>query len=98
VTAEANATWNAGGADAEAMIPVIAKDAGMDEEATAQTLATFSFPSIDSQLSEAWLGGTAQGFMKGVADVFVNAGSIDGALDSYAPAVNTGPLAAAQAM
>ena len=98
VTAEANATWNAGGAAAEAMIPVIAKDAGMDEEATAQTLATFSFPSIDEQLSEAWLGGTAQNFMKGVADVFVNAGSIDGALDTYAPTVNTSALASAKAM
>lgn len=98
VTADANATWNAGGAAAEAMIPVIAKDAGMDEEATAQTLATFSFPSIEEQLGEAWLGGTAQSFMKGVADVFVNAGSIDGALDTYAPTVNTSALEAASAM
>ena len=98
VTADANAVWNAGGAAAEAMIPVIAKDAGMDEEATAQTLATFNFPSIDEQLGSAWLGGTAQSFMKGVADVFVNAGSIDGALDTYAPTVNTSALASASAM
>lgn len=98
VTADANAVWNAGGAAAEAMIPVIAKDAGMDEEATAQTLATFSFPSIDEQLGSAWLGGTAQSFMKGVADVFVNAGSIDGALETYAPTVNTSALEAASAM
>ena len=80
------------------MLPVIAKDAGMDVEATAETIATFTFPTVDEQLSGAWLGGAAQTFMKGVADVFVEAGSIDAALDSYDAAVNTGPLAAAKGM
>ncbi len=94
VTAEANATWNAGGADAQAMLPVIANDAGMDVDATAETLATFVFPSVDDQLSGSWLGGNAQEFMKGVAEVFVEAGSIDAALESYKGAVNTGPLSA----
>jgi len=98
VTAAANATWNAGGADAEAMIAAIAKDAGMDEEATAETLATFKFPSVEEQLGEAWLGGNAQSFMKGVADVFVTAGSIDSSLDSYGGAVNVGPLQTASEM
>ena len=86
VTADANAVWNAGGADAAAMIPVIAKDAGMSEEDTASTMATFGFPSVDDQLGAKWLGGGAQSFMKGVADVFVGAGSIDGALDRSASA------------
>ena len=98
VTADANAVWNAGGADAEAMIPVIAKDAGMDEAATAETMATFVFPSIEEQLSEKWLGGNAQTFMKGVAGVFVEAGAIPSARDSYEDAVNTGPLKAASEM
>jgi len=98
VTGDANAIWNAGGPDAEAMIPVIAKDAGMDEEGTAATMATFSFPSVDDQLGDKWLGGGAQSFMKGVADIFVNAGSIDGALESYGGTVNTGPLTAASNM
>ena len=97
VTAEANAMW-ADEANHEMMLPVIAKDAGMDEEATAETLATFVFPSVGEQLTEKWLAGGAQEFMKGVADVFVEAGSIDGALDSYADAVNTGPLEAASEM
>ena len=97
VTAEANAMW-ADEANHEMMLPVIAKDAGMDEEATAETLATFVFPSVEEQLTEKWLAGGAQEFMKGVADVFVEAGSIDGALDSYADAVNTGPLEAASGM
>ncbi len=97
VTAEANAMWNSGEHTAE-MLPVIAKDAGMDEEATAAALAAFIFPSIEEQLTAKWLGGGAQGFMKGVADVFVESGSIDAAKDSYVNAVNTGPLEAANGM
>lgn len=97
VTAEANAMW-ADEANHDKMLPVIAQDAGMDEEATAETLSTFVFPGVDEQLSEKWLGGGAQEFMKGVADVFVEAGSIDAALDSYADHVNTGPLDTASGM
>lgn len=93
VTAAANEAWNTSPTDE--MVAIIAQEAGMDVDATAASLATFSFPGIDAQLSEAWLGGNAANFMKGVADVFVEAGSIDGALDSYAGAVNTGPLQAA---
>ena len=98
VTADANAMWNAGGDGAAKMLPVIAKDAGMDEADTAATIATFSFPDVEEQLGGKWLGGGAQTFMKGVADIFVGAGSIDAALDSYEGAVNTGPLAAAKSM
>ena len=97
VTAEANAMW-ADEANRDKMLPVIAKDAGMDEEATMSTISTFIFPPVDEQLGEKWLGGGAQEFMKGVADVFVEAGSIDSALDSYEDAVNTGPLQSASGM
>ena len=95
VTADANAMW-ANEANHAKMLPVIAKDAGMDAQATADTMATFVFPTVEEQLSAKWLGGGAQSFMKGVADVFVAAGSIPSALDSYDAAVNTGPLAAAK--
>lgn len=98
VTADANAVWNAGGADAKAMIPVIAKDAGMDEAATAETMSTFVFPGIEEQLTDKWLGGSAQTFMLGVAGVFVNAGAIPKARDSYDDAVNIGPLESASEM
>lgn len=94
VTADANAMW-ADEDNRAMMLPVIAKDAGMDADATAETLATFRFPTVEEQLTAKWLGGGAQGFMKGVADVFVASGSIDAAKDSYENAVNTGPLAAA---
>jgi taurine transport system substrate-binding protein len=95
VTAAANAMWADEGNHAK-MLPVIAKDAGMSEEDTASTLATFVFPTVDDQLGQKWLGGGAQSFMQGVAGVFVDAGSIPSALDSYDGTVNTGPLAAAK--
>ncbi|EIE48855.1 taurine ABC transporter substrate-binding protein [Salipiger aestuarii] len=97
VTARANAMW-ADESNRAKMLPVIARDAGMDEDATAETLATFVFPPVDAQLTEKWLGGGAQEFMKGVADVFVEAGSIDAALGSYEGTVNTGPLDTALGM
>ena len=93
VTADANAAWN-DGTGVEAMLPVIAQDAGMDEAATAETMATFVFPDVPTQLSAAWLGGAAPSFMKGVADVFVESGSIPASLDSYESAINTAPLMA----
>ena len=97
VTGDANAMWNSGEHTAE-MLPVIAKDAGMDVDATEATISTFVFPSVEDQLGPKWLGGGAQTFMKGVADVFVQAGSIDAALDSYENAVNIAPLQAASGM
>ncbi|MEO0496498.1 MAG: ABC transporter substrate-binding protein [Pseudomonadota bacterium] len=97
VTADANAMWNAGD-NRDMMLEVISKDAGMDLEATASTMDTFVFPAVDDQLSAKWLGGGSQEFMKGVAEVFVEAGSIDGALDSYDATVNVEPLKAAAGM
>lgn len=93
VTADANAQWADG--KPEEMLAVIAEQAGMDVEAARSAIGTMTFPTIEEQLSEAWLGGNAVPFMKGVADTFVNAGSIDSALDSYEDALNAGPLAAA---
>ncbi|RLK07548.1 taurine ABC transporter substrate-binding protein [Ruegeria conchae] len=94
VTADANAQWAAGD-NKDDMLAVIAKDAGMDPSDAAATIATFSFPTAEEQLSDKWLGGGAQDFMKGVANVFVSAGSIDSALDSYEGAVNADPLSSA---
>ena len=96
VTAKANAEWNNGNPDD--MMAVIAEESGMDLEAAKASISTMKFPDVDTQLSQAWLGGNAATFMKGVADVFVTAGSIDSALDNYEGTVNTGPLAAANAM
>ncbi len=96
VTADANAEWAANKSDE--MLAVIAKESGMDVEAARKSMSTFEFPTIDEQLSAAWFGGNAAPFMKGVADVFVEAGSIDSALEDYSGTVNTGPLEAAKGM
>ncbi|MFK7857197.1 MAG: ABC transporter substrate-binding protein [Granulosicoccus sp.] len=93
VGAAANTEWNSNPNDE--MLAVIAENSGMDLEAARSAIATMKFPSIEEQLSEAWLGGNAAIFMKGVADVFVEAGSIDSALDDYSDSVNIGPLQAA---
>ena len=85
VTAEANAMW-ADEANRAKMLPVIAKDAGMSEEDTASTMDTFVFPTVEDQLSAKWLGGGVAEFMSGAAAVFVEAGAIPSALDSYAGA------------
>lgn len=90
VTAAANAEWYAN--KSEDMLKVIAENAGMDLEAARGAIATMKFPSVAEQLSEKWLGGNAEIFMKGVADVFVEAGSLDSALENYAGAVNAAPL------
>ena len=94
ITGRMNDMWNSG-ENTDEMLPVIAQDAGMDEEATAATLAGFEFPSIEDQLSETWLGGGTQEFLLEVANFFVETGNIDAARDSYESAVNTGPLMAA---
>jgi taurine transport system substrate-binding protein len=70
----------------------------MSVEDAKSSMSTFVFPDTDTQLSQSWLGVNAQTFMKGVADVFVNAGSIDSAKGSYADNVNTGPLVSAKDM
>ncbi len=94
VTAAANAKWNASKDDA--MLAVIAKESGMDVDAAKSSIMTMAFPSAQEQLSKKWLGGNVPTFMKGVADVFVEAKSIDKALDTYVNAVNAAPLAASQ--
>ena len=96
ITAAANDKWNASQSDD--MLKMIAKESGMDFAGAKSTIATMKFPSAKEQLSEAWLGGNAQTFMKGVAEVFVEAGSIDSALPSYENSVNTAPLAAGTGM
>jgi len=95
VTAEANKQWNEGGmAMQDEMLPVIAKDAGMDVESAKGTIATFIFPSVEEQLSDKWLGGGVQDFMLGVAKVFKTAGSIPQARDTYEDAVDASHMSA----
>ncbi len=93
VTADMNAKYAAGGA-AE-MLPVLAKASGMDSKATKETLAGFSFPTIEQQLSAKWLGGGTQKFLQEVGDFFVKQGTIPKARNSYESAVDASYLRAA---
>jgi len=97
VTGDMNDMWNSG-KHRDKMLPVIAKDSGMDLKATGDTIDTFVFPSVKDQLSGQWLGGGAQNFMKGVAKVFLDACSIDSARSTYEDAVNPIPLNDASGM
>jgi taurine transport system substrate-binding protein len=97
VTADLNDMWNSGKHTSK-MLPVIAKDSGMDQKATKETIDTFIFPSLNDQLTKQWLGGGAQTFMLGVAEVFKDAGSIDSARSTYEDAVNPIPLSDAGSM
>ncbi|MEO9874940.1 MAG: ABC transporter substrate-binding protein [Anderseniella sp.] len=97
VTAKANEKWNSG-KGGDAMLEVIAKEAGMDLAAAKTAIATMKFPSVEEQLSEKWLGGGVQTFMGGVAGVFKEAGNINATLDSYETNANKAPLMAASKM
>ncbi|MGI9297016.1 MAG: ABC transporter substrate-binding protein [Gammaproteobacteria bacterium] len=71
------------------------KASGLDEASVKSYLGaggSFSFPSKDAQLSEAWLGGNAQKLSKEIADFFKAKGETSAALDSYDHAFDTGFL------
>lgn len=79
----------------DAFIPVLAKDSGLDEATTRDQLAGFALPTVEEKLSEKWLGGGLQAFLKEVADFFVSTGNIPAALDSYDAVVDATYLEAA---
>ena len=93
-----NDKWNSGDAAQAEMLPVIAKDAGMDLAAAKSMLAGFSFPSLADDLGPVWMGGGVATNLKDVADFFVKTGNVPKARDSYTDAVNLGPLKAVQGM
>lgn len=68
--------------------PIIAKASGMTLEDSNAMLALFGFPSREEQLSDEWLGGTVQSFVKSVADFFVEQKQLPKALDDYSPYIN----------
>lgn len=96
VTADMNAKFAAGG-DSE-MLPVISKAAGMDVNATKKSMGTFTFPTVDEQLSSKWLGGGTQKFLKEVADFFVEQGTFPKARGNYDSAVDASYLKTASKM
>jgi len=93
VSAQMNAQF--AGKDADKMLPVISKAAGMNLKFTKETMNGFSFPDIQTQLSKKWLGGGTQKFLKDVADFFVAQGIIPKARKNYDDAIDASYLEAA---
>lgn len=82
-------------ADPAGFVPVLAKDAGLDEAGTKDQLAGFTLPTVEEKLSDKWLGGGLQAYLKSVADFFVTTGNIPASLDSYDGVVDASYLEAA---
>jgi taurine transport system substrate-binding protein len=97
LTEKENARWSSGEGGDE-MLAKIASASGMDLEGARAAIGTMAFPAMEEKLSAKWMGGGIQTFMKGVADVFVTAGSIPSALDNYDAQVNITPLMGAKGM
>ncbi|MCG8693442.1 MAG: ABC transporter substrate-binding protein [Minwuiales bacterium] len=74
--------------DPEKAQPVIAEAAGLDLKASNIVLSLFDFYTRDDQLTERWLGGGVQTFLKEVADFFQQQGEIPRALDDYGATVD----------
>ncbi|WP_341862899.1 ABC transporter substrate-binding protein [Gymnodinialimonas sp. 57CJ19] len=91
----ANDRWNSNPNDE--MLANIASAAGMELDAARGAIGTMGFPSAEEVLGPIWMDGGMAEFMGGVANVFVEAGSIDAALDDYTDRVNAGPLTEAAA-
>ncbi|MBL9057503.1 MAG: ABC transporter substrate-binding protein, partial [Rhodobacteraceae bacterium] len=53
-------------ADPAGFVPVLAKDAGLDEAGTKDQLAGFTLPTVEEKRSDKWLGGGLQSYLKSV--------------------------------
>ena len=89
-----NDRWNAGGADAEAMIPVIAR-IGDGRGGGGRDDGLLRVPLHRGAAVAKWLGGGVQEYMAGVAGVFVEAGVDPGGARQLRRVVDTAPLQAA---
>ena len=68
---------------------VIATAAGLDLKQSNIVLSLFDFYTRDEQLTERWLRGGVQTFVKEVADFFEQQGQLDGALDDYGATIDS---------
>jgi len=85
VTDEANKAYKE---NPDGVYSIVSGAAGMDLEATKAMMRNFGFPSAEEQQGPNWLGGGVQEATKGVADVMVQAGGMEKALDDYSPFVD----------
>ncbi len=95
VTADMNAKYKDGGK--EEMLPIIAKEAGMDVDKATAIIDIFAFPSIEEQISSDWMVDFMPKFLKESADKLAEGGEVE-ALETYEGAVNADYLKAAAAL
>ena len=69
--------------------PVIAAAAELDLKESNIVLSLFDFYPRSDQLTERWMAGGVQTFIKEVADFFQQQGKIDAALDDYSASVDS---------
>jgi taurine transport system substrate-binding protein len=91
VTADMNAQY---AADRAPMMAAIAKEAGMEEPDATAVLDVFGFPTIETQLSDAWFGGYLANSLAEAAKSLEEAGQIK-ALADYSAVIDSSYLEAA---
>jgi taurine transport system substrate-binding protein len=94
VTADMNAKY---AKDSAPMMESIAKAAGMDDAGTKAVIGTFVFPTVEEQLSDAWMGGFVAKNLAASAASLEESGKIK-ALSDYSALVNASYLEAASKM
>lgn len=94
VTADMNAQY---AKDSAPMMESIAKAAGMDDAGTKAVIGTFVFPTVEEQLSDAWMGGFVAKNLAESAKSLEESGKIK-ALSDYSALVNASYLEAASKM
>lgn len=72
----------------EPMIAEIAASVAMTPSAARETLSGFTFLQIEEKLSEQWMDGGVQTYLKSLADFFVEQGTMNSARESYDDVVN----------
>lgn len=91
-TEQFNEKW---AADPDANNPIIATAAGMEEVGNFLSGPTwFTFPSVDDQLSDAWLGGSVATVMLEQLTFFKDQGEIEVVADDYGQFIDTSYLEA----
>ena len=91
-TQEFTDTWEA---DPATNNPIIATAAGMEDVGNFLAGDTwFTFPNIEEQLSDDWMGNNVASVMKDQVDFFVEQGEVEAALADFSPFIDTSFLEA----
>ena len=91
VTADMNAQY---AKDRAPMMEAITKESGMDAAGTTAVIDVFAFPTVEEQLSDAWMGGFVAKYLTDSAKSLEEGGKIK-ALSDYNALINTSYLEAA---